>query len=255
MNPAFSYIIASVQRSGTHLLCSILESTGRAGSPKEHFLSKPGETWEKRSGAPSRLAYVEKVLRENTAANGVFGTVVMWSYFDRMLEMLQEISAYQSLNEAQLLAAVFFQPKYIWMRRRNHVDQAVSWAIACQTGVWTQKAEEKSQPQAIPKFDFKVIDEWCNRIATHDKGWENYFRVNKIEPLVLFYEDVVASHRTAAERVLEFLGLPFAPDIEIPPPAVEKQATRISEEWAACYLKLKRAKTGRLARIIRRTRI
>jgi trehalose 2-sulfotransferase len=255
MKPAISYVIASIQRSGTHLLCSILRSTGIAGSPREHFLSKPGETWEKRWAAPSRVAYVQNVLRENTAANGVFGTVVMWSYFERMLQMLQEIPAYKTLNGEQLLAAVFCKPKYIWMRRRNHVEQAVSWAMACQTGVWTQKAEEKSQPQAIPKFDFKVIDEWCNRIGTHDKGWGNYFRENQIEPLVLFYEDVVASHRAAAERVLKFLGLPFAPDIEIPPPAVEKQATRISEEWTARYLKLKRAKKGRLARVIRRMRI
>jgi trehalose 2-sulfotransferase len=255
MNPAISYIIASVQRSGTHLLCSILRSTGIAGSPEEHFLSKPGETWEKRWRTPSRVAYVQNVLRGNTAANGVFGTVVMRSYFERMLQMLREIPAYKTLNGAELLSAVFCQPKYIWMRRRNHVEQAVSWAMACQTGVWTQKAEEKSKPRVIPKFDFKVIDEWCNRIKAHDEGWENYFRENQIEPLVLFYEDVVASHRATAERVLEFLGLPFAPDIEIPPPAVEKQATRISEEWAACYLKLKRAKTGRLASIIRRIRI
>jgi LPS sulfotransferase NodH len=255
MKPAISYLIASVQRSGTHLLCSILRSSGIAGSPAEYFLSKPGETWEKRWGAPSRDAYVQDVLRQNAAANGVFGTVVMWSYFERMLQMLQEIPPYKNLKGAQLLAAVFCAPKYIWMRRRNHVAQAVSWAIACQTGVWTQRAEEKSRPRAIPKFDFKVIDEWCKRIAAHDEGWANYFRENKIEPLVLFYEDVVASHRAAAERVLEFLGLPFPPRMEIPPPAIEKQATRISEEWAACYLKLKRTKPGRLARIIRRMRV
>jgi LPS sulfotransferase NodH len=255
MKHAISYVIASIQRSGTHLLCSILRSTGVVGSPDEHFLSKPGETWEKRWGAPSRVAYVQHVLRQNTAANGVFGTVVMWSYFERMLGMLQEIPAYRNLNGAQLLAAIFRKPKYIWMRRRNHVEQAVSWAMACQTGVWTQKAEEKSQPSAIPRFDFKVIDEWCNRIAAHDEGWANYFRENQIEPLVLFYEDVIASHRAAAQRVLEFLGLPFPPDMEIPPPAVEKQATRISEEWAACYLKLKRTKTGKLSRILRRMRV
>jgi len=218
-------------------------------------LSKPGETWEQRWDAPSRVAYVQNILRQNTTANGVFGTVVMWSYFERMLQMLQEIPEYKTLNRAQLLAAVFNKPKYIWMRRRNHVEQAVSWAMACQTGVWTQKAEEKSQPQVIPKFDFKVIDEWCNRIVAHDEGWADYFRENQIDPLILFYEDVVASHRAAAERVLEFLGLPFPMGTEIPPPAVEKQATRISEEWAACYLKLKRAKTGRLGRIIRRMRI
>ena len=254
MNPAISYIIASVQRSGTHLLCSILRSTGIAGTPEEHFLSKPGETWEKRWGAPSRVAYVQNVLRQNTATNGVFGAVVMWSYFERMLEMLQEIPAYKNLNGAQLLAAVFNTPRYIWMRRRNHVEQAVSWAMASQTGIWAQTGEEKLQAPAVPKFDFKVIDEWCNRIAAHDDGWASYFRENQIEPLILFYEDVVASHRTAAERVLEFLELPFPPDLEIPPPAVEKQANQISEEWAASYLKLKRAKAGRRARIIRRMR-
>jgi len=255
MNPAISYVIASVQRSGTHLLCSILRSTGIAGSPEEYFLSKPGETWEKRWSTPSREAYVQHILRQNTAANGVFGAVVMWSYFEPMLQMLQEIPAYKNLNGAQLLAAVLSTPKYIWMRRRNHVEQAVSWAIASQTGIWAQTGEEKLQPRAVPKFDFKVIDEWCNRIAAHEAGWENYFRGNQIEPLVLFYEDVVASHRTAAERVLEFLQLPIPSAMEIPPPTVEKQATRISEEWTERYLKLKGKKNNRLARIIGRMRI
>jgi trehalose 2-sulfotransferase len=255
MKPAISYVIASIQRSGTHLLCSILRSTGVAGSPGEFFLSKPGQTWEKRWHAPSRLAYVERVLRQNTAANGVFGTVVMWSYFERMLQMLEEIPAYGNLNAAQILAAAFGEPKYIWMRRRNRLEQAVSWAMACQTRVWAQKAEEKPQARTIPTFDFKVIDEWCNRIETHETGWANYFRENQIEPLVLFYEDVVASHRAAAQRVLEFLGLPFPPGMEIPAPAVEKQATQISEEWAAAYRKLKRKKIGRRAPITRRPRI
>src|SRR5262245_16749208 len=93
MKPAISYIVASTQRSGTHLLCSILRSTGVAGSPGEFFLCKPGETWEQRWGAPSRDAYVERVLQQNTGPNGVFGTVVMWSYFERMLQKLQEIPA------------------------------------------------------------------------------------------------------------------------------------------------------------------
>jgi len=255
MSAAISYVIASVQRSGTHLLCSILRSTGIAGSPEEYFLSKPGETWEKRWSTPSREAYVQHILRQNTAANGVFGAVVMWSYFEPMLQMLQEIPAYKNLNGAQLLAAVLSTPKYIWMRRQNHVEQAVSWAIASQTGIWAQTGEEKLQPRAVPKFDFKVIDEWCNRIAAHEAGWGNYFRGNQIEPLVLFYEDVVASHRTAAERVLEFLQLPIPSAMEIPPPTVEKQATRISEEWTERYLKLKGKKNNRLARIIGRMRI
>ena len=155
MNPEISYIIASVQRSGTHLLCSILQGIDIAGSPAEHFSSKRGETWEKRWGAPSRMAYLQQVLRQKTPANGVFGTVVMWSYFERMLQMLQEIREYKTLNGAQLFAAVFNKPKYIWMRRRNRVEQAVYWAIASQTGVSSQTVGAQPRPQTIPKFDFK----------------------------------------------------------------------------------------------------
>ena len=165
----------------------------------------------------------------------------MWSYFERMLQMLQELPAYKNLNGAELIASCLSEPKYIWMRRRNRVEQAVSWDMACQTGVWAQRVEEKSTPHATPKFDFKVIDEWCNRIAAHDDGWANYFRENQIEPLILFYEDVVASHRTAAERVLEFLELPFPPDLEIPPPAVEKQANQISQRMGSMLPQAKRS--------------
>ena len=106
----------------------------------------------------------------------------------------------------------------------------------------------------MPRFDFKAIDEWCKRVAEHETGWENYFRENQIEPLVLFYEDVVESKRAAAKRVLEFLGLPFSPTFEIAP-SFQKQATQMSDKWAAAYLKEKRKKTRKLARILRRIRI
>ena len=253
VKPRISYIIGSVQRSGTHLLCSILRSTG-AGSPDEYFFSKRGQTWEERWGTSSRAAYVERIFQRHTTAEGVFGFVVMWAYFDRVVQMLQEIPAYENFNESQLLAAVFNRPKYIWMRRRNRIQQAVSWAIALQTGVWAQKTGEEPQLCAIPRFDFDVIDGLYNRIVAGEVGWTNYFHKNQIDPLVLFYEDVVASNRDAARRVLEFLGLPFPPAFEIAPPTVQKQGTELSEEWAASYFKLKENKMGKLARIIRRIR-
>jgi LPS sulfotransferase NodH len=247
-----SYIIASVQRSGTHLLCTLLRSTGLAGLPAEHFLAKPGETWEGRWKTPSRMAYIERVLRDNTTSNGVFGTVVMWSYFDRVLEMLRAVPEYQGLKTGELLAAVLHEPKYIWLRRRNRVEQAVSWAIAAQTGVWAQKTGERPQPRAVPKFDFKVIDEWCNRIGEHDGAWANYFRENQIRPLELFYEDVVANHRSAAERVLEFLRVSLPADVEIVRLGLQKQANEVSEQWVAAYLELKNASPRKRSQMIRR---
>lgn len=247
-----SYVIASVQRSGTHLLCTLLRSSGVAGLPAEHFLAKPGETWEGRWKSPSRMAYIERVLRDNTTSNGVFGIVMMWSYFDRVLQMLRDIPEYKRFKGADLLAAILHEPKYIWLRRRNRVEQAVSWAIACQTGIWAKKTGEKPRTRAVRKFDFKVIDEWCKRIAEHDAAWSNYFGDNQIEPLTLFYEDLVANNRGAVERVLEFLQVPLPAAMEIVSSGLEKQADKVSAQWTAAYLKAKSGTGIRLTRMIRR---
>jgi LPS sulfotransferase NodH len=169
--------------------------------------------------------------------------------------MLQELREHNRFTGPELIAELFNRPKYIWMRRRNRVEQAVSWAMACQTGVWAQRVGVTPQPDATPKFDFKVIDEWCNRIAAHEASWANYFRENQIEPLVLYYEDVVACHRVAAERVLEFLALPLPHRMEIPAPAIEKQANEISAQWAASYRKLKNKQTSKLRQIAQRFRL
>jgi trehalose 2-sulfotransferase len=236
------------------LLCSILRSTGVAGRPGEYFFCKRDETWEERWGSPSRVAYVERVFQRYTTPNGVFGFVLMWAYFDRVIQMLQEIPENEHLNGTQLLAAVFNQPKYIWMRRRDRVQQAVSWAMASQTKVWAKKMGETPQPRAEPQFDFDLIDERYNGITADELSWENYFRKNQIDPLILFYEDVIASNRDAAARVLEFLGVSFPSDLEMATPTVEKQATSISEQWAASYLKLKRSRIAKLSRALRRVR-
>jgi trehalose 2-sulfotransferase len=239
MTPPISYIICSVQRGGTHLLSSILRSTGVAGRPGEYLVCKRSETWEQKWKTPSRTAYIERVWRQGATRNGVFGLIMMWTYFERAIRMLREIPAYRHLSPEQVLPTVFSQPKYIWLRRRDRLQQAVSWAIASQTKVWSQKRGEGPQPDAAPRFDFESIDQRYNHIAADEQNWADYFRQNKLEPLVLFYEDVTASNRAAAERVLEFLGVPFPADLKIAAPAVEKQATAMSDEWASRYLDLK----------------
>ena len=67
----------------------------------------------------------------------------------------------------------------------------------------------------------------------------------QIEPLVLFYEDVVASHRAPAERVVEFLGLPFLPGLEIPQRAIEKQSNQsLTNAWYLALGSKKRKQAG-----------
>lgn len=226
------------------MLSSILRSTGVAGKPGEYLFCKRTETWEKKWGSPTRAAYLERVFRQGTTPNGVFGFVVMWTYFERVIEMLHEIPAFEHLERPEVLATIFNHPKYIWVRRRDPVQQAVSWTIASQTKLWSQKTGEAPPRNTAPRFDFDAIDQRYHGITADEQNWDNYFRQNEIEPLVLFYEDVAASNRAAAERVLEFLEVPVPVGLEIPAPAVEKQATKMSEQWADAYRELKAKKTA-----------
>ena len=232
------------------MLGSILRSTSVAGRPGEYFLCKRGETWEKRWDSPSRAAYLERVFRQAMTPNGVFGCIVMWTYFQRMVRMLHEVPAYQDFDHSEVLAAVFNRPKYIWMRRRDRVQQAVSWVIAAQTEIWSQTPGDQTRTAVPLHFNFEKIDQRYNQITENEQSWENYFGQNRLEPFVLFYEDVSASHRATAERVLEFLAVPFPAGLELPAPTIEKQASAMSEEWAAAYLeqkaKLKRATMTKL---------
>src|SRR3954463_7138854 len=110
--PRLTYFVCATPRSGSTLLCKSLAATGVAGKPEEYFERlrhsglprEPREYFdggvdaavldllpETRTGDPAQTD-LELVLprchEEAPTPNGVFGSKLMWNYFDDLLARL-----------------------------------------------------------------------------------------------------------------------------------------------------------------------
>src|SRR3954453_1951322 len=114
VRPELSYLVCATPRSGSTLLCHLLDQTGMAGHPEEYFEAlqhsglprRPEEYFdrERHANIVERLAfrempdertqrepnplwdpatydrYLKWALEAGTTENGVFGAKLMWGY-------------------------------------------------------------------------------------------------------------------------------------------------------------------------------
>ena len=172
-----SYLVCATQRKREHtLLCELLRATEVAGMPDEYFerasrdrpsLRQPRQYFEDpsrrghRRAAPSKPvegrpeqhgefeAWFRYVLPRGTTSNGVFGSKMMWNYFDEFRLRASELPGTGTLTFNQTLDAVFPNLKIIFMRRRDKVAQAVSLWKAIQTQQWRTESESDSEEVGV----------------------------------------------------------------------------------------------------------
>jgi trehalose 2-sulfotransferase len=260
-----SYLVCATPRSGSTLLCELLKDTGVAGRPEEYFEAKadtgvpahPGDYLGDlpRTGAgirddstpprapehssllglPDYGAHLERTLELGTGPGGVFGAKLMW----RHLAELQTLASryrpeYGELDRHELLAALFSDPRYVWVTRRDKVRQAISLWRALQTRNWRlQHADDDSEAEL--HYSFRGIDHLVRSLSADDAGWEEFFHADAIAVKHVFYEDDLERDRGATVRaVLEHIGVTPPPDWR-PAEVMQRQADSLTEEWVAAY--------------------
>lgn len=245
MNIHTSYVICAVQRSGSFLLCEALKNSGLAGAPEEYFLYKENEDfwengwWAKQYGVTSRSEFISLVLEKGTTANGVFGTKLMWNYFPHVIWCLQELPAYHGLKAPQLLGALLPNLHYIWIVRNDKVRQAVSWAIAAQTGIYASWQAEIRPPKQEPIFDFEQIDLLYNLVLEGEAGWQAFFQANRITPFRVVYEELVEGYEATVLQILDYLSVPYSQNLVFGERRLKKQKTTLNDEWVDKYREMK----------------
>jgi LPS sulfotransferase NodH len=265
--PRIAYVVCATQRSGSTLLCKTLGSTGIAGRPEEFFEARhhsrlpraPREYFETApdvaergglaagySGEAARdlqpwsdlrrvsdyRAHLAAALSHGTTPNGVFGTKLMWSHLDDVRAFAEELAEYRGLEVADLLRAWLGDVRWIWVRRRDTVRQAVSLWRAVQSRAWRDDPERRGSGEA--RYDFAALDHLVRLLREHDESWRRWFAANDIEPLIVLYREIAAdAARTASRRVLGHLGLPEPGDLA--PVRMERQSDELSEAWIVRY--------------------
>jgi LPS sulfotransferase NodH len=251
-----SYLVCATPRSGSTLLCESLRKTGVAGNPLEFFEALP-ETGVPRcpldylaglddpealglvAGAPPSAAppysdlrgcadYAEHLARvraSGTTPNGVFGAKIMWAH---LVDLGRQLG---SDDLAALVDEQFGRPRFVWVRRRDTVRQAVSLWRAMQTQSWRAENEPAA---GEPRYSYAALRHLVELLTAHDHAWERFLG-DRRHVLTLTYEEIASDIGHAVARTFAHIGIapPRAAVGELP--AMRRQADERSAEWAEAY--------------------
>lgn len=196
------------------MVCEDMVRTGVLGHPNEYFAPfRPdaGKDWQAELAA----------LRERGATpNGVTGAKLMANQLASVERCLATFCEPGAGTHPHVLSA-FRDAKWVWVRRRDTLGQAISLFLAEQSGIYHVAAGESELKRGasvhLSNFDERtagdvtynyeaILQRW-NWFRTQDFRWDRFFALNQLEPLVIYYED--AAQETVAGQIAEFAGVPL----------------------------------------------
>jgi LPS sulfotransferase NodH len=188
--------------------CGTPGQHGPSGSSPRVVLRGDRDRQPSQLECPPSGVYADYVKRAGTTPNGVFACKLTWDAVDR----------------AGDLGTFAPEQRFVWLRRDPEAI-GVSWAWAAQTGRY--HAWDPS-PRTDPHFVREEVDALVRLAREQDSAWACWFSRRTVEPLELWFDDLVADPATASASVLGHLGLPDAP-------AVIRTDPSPTSDWQARY--------------------
>lgn len=218
------YLICSTGRSGSNLLCDLLEQTGLAGVPMEYLNGNYIEAWRRRESSETldADAYLAGLERVRTSANGVFGVKAHAHHIDGRIGD----------------PAVFFTrfDRLIFLEREDKLAQAVSLFRAAVTRAWTsQVVSDPSQSRSTPDFDPYLITTSLHQLLEGERAWRRMLSGKGDRVIGLKYETLVEKPDRVLEAIFRSLDIPERPTAW-PAPRLRQQRDEASEALKQAYI-------------------
>jgi len=225
--PERSYLLASVPRSGSTYVSHLLWATGCLGAPLEYLNFQPSGPYGFASKSLRAQADLWRAaLHRRTSPNGVFGLKA----FPLQLEGVNEINP-------QLVASVMHtmfprgaRARVVELRRRDRTAHAISYARALLSGIWRQEQEFDDRPE--PEYSREAMAQATRMIEQQESAWQAMYRDLRVEPLVIWYEEVLADPTAAIRAVAAYLDVSLDPAAAVAVPAIERQSQIGARAWA-----------------------
>jgi LPS sulfotransferase NodH len=236
-----SYLICATPRTGSSLLCGLLDSTGVAGHPESYFREPDEQQWATRwgivspsDGAFSYADYVRAAIATGSTGNGVFAARIMWGTLDEVVAKLAPVYPAIAGSDIGLLNRTFGRTRFVYLRRGDVVAQAVSLLRAEQTNVWFETQRVRQEPEQEPRFDFDRVHERIELIAKHNRAWRQWFAFAGVQPYLVQYDELDTAPVRITRGVLDYLGLELPADREI---VVQHKrlADELNARWTDAY--------------------
>lgn len=217
------YAILSSPRSGSTLLGRMLFKTRMAGDPLEYLNPHLLKLERARTGTQS-LTYpdfIKDMERRRTSQNGMFGMQIHFSHL---------LSAFPgSKLTAPMANFIRGFDKLIWVRRRDRMRQAVSFALARKTGAWSSEERKvvsiRNPTEIHPTDCLKALNVVCG----NDADWENLINILKLDVHVVWFEDLTQNYHEQSANVVRYLELDSVVT-SIPAPPIQRQSSDLNEQ-------------------------
>lgn len=224
------YVLASVPRSGSTYLSHLLWRTGCLGAPLEYLNFLPEGHYGFASNSPEKqIELWERVLHRRTSPNGVFGV----KCFPMLIALLSRSNPALYGQATAMLMPPDRSARVVRLKRRDRLAHAISFARASRSGIWRR---EQEPPGGIAvEYSRTAVDQAMDELDRAETGWDPLFASLEVEPLTLWYEDIVDRPGDAVHKVAEFLNVRIDPSAAVPVPQVHKQAQSDPHLWAERY--------------------
>ena len=236
--PPRAYVVASLPRTGSTLLCDALWATGLAGAPQEHLNPMQLRDWSLRAGR-WRYALIRGPLLALVARRGL-PPAKLQAQLDRVRAARSSGGLYGLKLHAHHLTRhfpagdleSFLGPlRWIYVTRDDKLSQAISWARAQQTGAWASW----QRPDLPPVYSRRRITRCLAQIHEGEALWEAHFAARGVTPLRLSYEQLAQDLPGAVRAALAWLGVAEAEAVEVSPPRLKRQADGVNAAWRARF--------------------
>ena len=216
------------------MLCGLLDSSGVAGHPASYFnrksLDQYADDWRIARPRDGRIdeAFVRAALAAGRTSNGVFGGRIMAETLPELIGGLAAASE-PAVSDVDLLGAQLGRLRFVHLRRRDVVAQAVSWARSLQTHFW-HPGEAVEPGGQDPRYDEELVGRLVATIEGAEADWTTWFASHRIVPCEVTYEELAADPLRTAHRVLDHLGLEVPPDRHLVV-GHRRQADQLNADW------------------------
>lgn len=228
--PDRAYMIATVPRTGSSYFSHELWRTGCLGAPLEYLNFVPT--------GPARFATTDphtqtqlwrEMLHVRTSPNGVFGLKT----FSIQLRELQQRNPALLREVFDMLLPPGSATRVVRLKRRDRLAHAISYARALMSGVWRKEQEGGAAPGV--EYSNEAVDSARAYLDRQEADWDLLFRELGIDPLELWYEDILDRPDEAVKRVADYLAVTLDPGAAVPIYQVEKQSEEDSRRWKERY--------------------
>jgi LPS sulfotransferase NodH len=161
--------------------------------------------------------------------NALFGVKLFW---DQYVAWGMEANMYLRRDRStfEAISSVVGPIRFIRLRRRNRLRQAISLVRARQSNQWSRRPGSPPAEAIIPTYSSDAIARAIHELTEHDARWDRELNSIGAATLEISYETLATEYVETVRKILTFLEVVAPRSLEDKPP-LRRQADALTEEW------------------------